>query len=110
VLATAVGGAYLADGVLVQPDGSIVSAGNLYYNSGGNEGFNTMVLRADASGNLDGGFGIGGVVGVEMGGNDFWRSVRRQLDGKLLTLGTANSATTPVFAMARFEGAAAACR
>ena len=109
VLATTVDGAYIDDGVLVQPDGRIVAAGLLYFHSGGNEGFNSMVMRINPGGTLDGGFGAGGVVGFDMGGYDFWRAVRRQQDGKLLTLGSANATTTGGFAMARYEGTPAAC-
>ncbi len=74
--------------VAVQPDGKIVVAGNSY--NGSNQ--DVAVVRYDAGGDLDTGFGTGGKVTTAIGsGNDYGRAVALQSDGKIVVAGESDS-------------------
>ncbi len=93
-------GADAAWGVVVQPDGKIVAAGVM---ANANQDF--AVVRYDATGALDAGFGTGGVVSTNFGfGNDVGRAVLRQPDGKIVVTGNARGAgANNDFGVARYN-------
>lgn len=70
----------------LQPDGKIVVAGASY---GKNDVLNFTVLRYNANGTLDAGFGTGGVVFTEFDNNhEIAYTVAIQPDGKIIAAGT----------------------
>ena len=90
--------------VVLQPDGKIVVAGNVFNSPTGIGGF--ALARYSVDGTLDSSFGSGGKVtpndvgiGIEAGG------VILQSDGKIVVTGRANNPTTgsPDFAIVRFN-------
>jgi uncharacterized delta-60 repeat protein len=119
------------DGVVIQPDGNIVAAGETYDgapNTGGTasdivlaryKGAATTVNGVNyAAGSLDPTFGSGGTVvdnylmyninGIMGGSNDYARSVALQADGKLLVAGStsykdASGNNVANFLLARFN-------
>jgi len=93
-------------GVIVQPNGKIVTAGWRYDFSGPNEDF--LLLGLDAGGGFDPGFGTGGIVITDMGGSrDAVTTLVRQVDGRLVAMGIAVNGGR--LALARYEGTLAAC-
>ncbi len=76
-----------ANAVIVQADGKIVTVG------GSTSGFPGAVAisRHDANGNLDAGFGTGGLVTTNVGARDEGRAVLQLPDGKLLVGGGTRS-------------------
>jgi uncharacterized delta-60 repeat protein len=71
------------EGVAVQPDGMIVSAGG---------GSNFTLTRHDADGRLDGTFGDEGIVTTDLGGSDIAMDVALQPDdGKIVVAGKSGS-------------------
>ncbi|MBT6484795.1 MAG: hypothetical protein HOK71_08995, partial [Planctomycetaceae bacterium] len=85
VVITDLGGtADLVASVQVQADGKIVAAGR-------NNAGNIVVVRHNANGTLDAGFGAGGVVLTDLGSSsDLAESVAVQADGKLVVAGFRN--------------------
>ena len=75
-------GTNAARNLVIQPDGSIVVAGDPIGNNTGDE---TAVARLDASGNLDGSFGSGGKLVISTA--RLGRGLALQSDGKLLLAG-----------------------
>ena len=71
----------------VQPDGKIVMSG--FGSNGTNNDFE--VVRLNADGSLDTGFGTGGKVMVPMGTNDSSYAIALQSDGKIIVFGHTNS-------------------
>ncbi|MBP7111441.1 MAG: DUF4347 domain-containing protein, partial [Nitrosomonas sp.] len=71
--------------VRVQADGKIVVAG--WSDTGGTN--DLAIVRYNANGTLDSGFGTGGKVTINLGGSDFAEGLTIQADGKLLVTGTA---------------------
>ncbi|MFP5318325.1 MAG: hypothetical protein ACLGI2_08520 [Acidimicrobiia bacterium] len=73
--------------VAVQPDGSVVVAGEA---GSGMEwpSSDLFVRRYTAAGALDGGFGAGGTALVDSGDADGGRAVALQADGKIIVAGT----------------------
>ena len=98
---TAIGsGADRAYSVAVQSDGEIVLAG--YSNNGSDDDF--AVVRYNADGSLDTGFGTGGKVTTAIGsGIDIARSVAIQSDGKIVLAGYSNNGSDDDFAVVRYN-------
>jgi uncharacterized delta-60 repeat protein len=95
-----------AQDVAVQADGKIVVVGFTTTLSGQDD---FALVRFDASGALDPGFGIGGKAITDFGAsNDRARRIRIQADGKLLVAGFATFISSPTvasesFALARYN-------
>ena len=82
------GGDYYFHDLAVQPDGKIVAAGVSRINllSG-----NTLVARFNADGTLDTTFASGGVLDLNLGGDDRAEGVALQADGKIVVGGGSDS-------------------
>lgn len=89
----------VARAVAIQADGKIVVAG--YYEAGA---FNKIaVVRYNANGSLDAGFGTGGIVTTSVGSNDdFAYAVAIQTDGRIVVAGSSNNGGNDSFAIVRF--------
>ncbi|MFI6319960.1 delta-60 repeat domain-containing protein [Nonomuraea sp. NPDC050556] len=100
---TAVGTRAKARSVALQPDGKIVVAGA---EDNPSQGTNFLLVRYDADGGLDEGFGAAGVSGTNFGSpEDDGRAVALQPDGKIVVVGTSRNPVVGVnFAVARFLG------
>ncbi|MFO0383613.1 MAG: beta strand repeat-containing protein [Pirellula sp.] len=99
-LTTAIGsGLDFGTSVIVQPDGKIVIGG---YSITGNYDF--AMIRYDANGSLDTGFGTGGKVTTTIGsGNDYSFGLKVQSDGKLVLAGLAGIGSTEDVALIRYN-------
>ncbi|MEZ4806253.1 MAG: delta-60 repeat domain-containing protein [Flavobacteriales bacterium] len=75
---------------LVQPDGKIVVAGSI----AGNGGYDFLVARYLADGQLDPAFGTGGFSTHHERAQDFGRDVALQADGGLVVVGTSSGGGT----------------
>ena len=73
--------------VRIQADGKIVVAG--WSDTGGTNDF--AIARYNTNGTLDTGFGSGGKVTINLGGNDLADGLTIQSDGKILVTGTAGT-------------------
>src|SRR4051794_11566515 len=74
-----------AAAVAIQSDGSLVVAGDADINQGQDD---IGLLRYDAFGSLDAGFGVGGKVATDLGAWQMARDVAIQTDGKIVVAGT----------------------
>lgn len=76
--------------VAIQPDGKIIAVG-------GSQGptSDVAVVRYNASGSLDAGFGAGGIVMMDFGGYDYAHAVAVQSDGKIVVAGFTGMPTAP---------------
>jgi len=108
MLITDIDKAFLAAAVLVQPDGRTV-AGGFRLKTSPATSYDFQLLRLDASGALDPGFGTGGSVVTNVGEGEFVASVQRQLDGKLVAVGWGYAGGTPQPMVVRYQGTPAAC-
>src|SRR5207237_8831084 len=89
-----------ADGLVFQPDGKLVAAGNV---EGSDCDF--AVVRYNADGSLDGSFGTGGKVITPVGSSsDVAFSLVLQPDGKLVAGGYPTNGSTDDFALLRSLG------
>jgi uncharacterized delta-60 repeat protein len=89
-----------ARAIAVQPDGKIVAAGFAL----GTTNNEFVVLRYLSAGTLDATFGNLGRVRTVMGsGNASANAVAIQPDGKIVVAGSCNSASDPVFCLARYN-------
>jgi uncharacterized delta-60 repeat protein len=94
-------GAEEATSVAIQPgSGKIVVAGTLL--RGVADDF--AVARLTKDGNLDAGFGSGGVASADFGGLDEAHSVVLQPNGKVVVAGSSSNLLEVRFALARFDG------
>ena len=85
-------------GVAIQADGRVVGAGLQSTTADGQ----FALARVTATGVLDAGFGTGGKVLTNMGGNDGANAVVIQADGKVIAVGgTVTGGTTSQIAVAR---------
>jgi len=85
----------------LQPDGSIVAAGEtVLYPGGGLAAGDSAVIRLSAQGNPDAGFGSGGKVITDFGVDNRAHGLAIQLDGRLVTAGFAFNMG---FALARYH-------
>jgi uncharacterized delta-60 repeat protein len=98
---TGFGGFDLATAVVLQPDGKIVAAGPY---QGATIGY--ALVRYNADGTLDAGFGVGGKVATDFGGFALNFGVALDPDGKIVTAGFAFDFGTgdSTIAVARYEG------
>ena len=86
-------------GLVLQPDGKIVAAGN----SGSASDPDFGLVRYNPDGTLDLGFGSGGKITTAFGtGAEAARAVALQPDGKLVAAGYASNGSDPDFAIARY--------
>lgn len=97
---TAIGSGYdYANAVAIQPDGKILAAG--FTDNGGNYDF--ALVRYEAGGSLDTGFGNGGKVTYAAGsGTDYADEIIVQPDGRILVIGYSSNGTDHDAAVARF--------
>lgn len=92
----AVGLSDLADAVVLQQDGKIVTAGLA--------GVDFALARFNPDGTLDTGFGTGGKVTTDFAGFDQAFAIMLQPDGKLVAAGVANQGSGDAnFALARYN-------
>jgi uncharacterized delta-60 repeat protein len=85
-------GADTAAAVLVQADGKIVLVGSSRSSSDAASDNDQFVLRLNANGELDSGFGNGGKVIIHATANDdSFSRLAQQADGKLVVLGAVNA-------------------
>jgi uncharacterized delta-60 repeat protein len=91
------GGDDEANAVALQTDGEIVAAG---FTSDGTEG-DFALARYTATGLLDPGFGSGGKVRVDLGGDDEANAVLLQPDGKIVVAGVTRHGGSGDFALVR---------
>jgi len=101
IVKTAVGGNSYAWAVAIQPDQKIVAAGSCH--NGSNSDF--ALVRYNADGSMDSGFGTGGIVITPIGsGDDIAYAVAVQPDGKIVAAGSSrNSYNLQVFAVVRYN-------
>jgi len=101
VVTTPIGSVYAqANGIALQSDGKIVVAG--YAGNGSDWDF--AVARYETNGNLDAGFGTGGVVTTSVGSDDDMAyAIDVQTDGKIVVAGYANSGSDYDFAVVRYD-------
>lgn len=99
---TPVGSGYDSGGsVAVQVDGKIIVAGDS--NNGNDNDF--ALVRYNANGTLDTGFGSGGKVTTPVGDyGDSSESVAVQIDGKIIVAGSSYDGISNDFAVARYDG------
>jgi uncharacterized delta-60 repeat protein len=71
-----------ANAVAVQPDGKVVAAGP--------DGAQIRVARFNPDGSLDSGFGAGGLVGTNVGGNELPFKVLLRPDGRIVVVARAD--------------------
>lgn len=90
-----------ANALLVLPDGRIVVAGEVANPAGTEKDF--AVVRLDASGNLDPGFGSAGRATMNLQNSDVARALAVQSDGKYLLGGYTGSNNAVHFMVARFQ-------
>lgn len=90
-----------ATAVAVQADGKIVVAGRA---NGIGSTANFGIVRYNASGNLDGTFGAGGIVTTDFfGDTDVASDLAIQTDGKIVVAGDAKNGAANGFALARYD-------
>jgi uncharacterized delta-60 repeat protein len=95
-----------AKAVLVQPDGKILVAGYAF-SAAGNSDF--LLMRLNADGSPDAGFGSGGIVRTPVGaGEDIANAMVRQPDGRIVLAGSVYMAGGQRdFALARYASTGA---
>jgi uncharacterized delta-60 repeat protein len=90
-------------GIAVQPDGKIVVAGSTFPSPTGGL-FDFALIRYEADGTLDAGFGTGGKVVTDFAlSSDFGFNLTLEPDGKIVVVGQAGVAGTVDFALARYN-------
>ena len=101
IVTTAVGSSYdYAHALGIQSDGKIVVAGS---SSNGSK-YNFALVRYNANGTLDTGFGTGGVVTTSIGSNwDSAYGLGIQSDGKILAAGYSGNGSNYDFALVRYN-------
>lgn len=99
-----------ASSLVIQPDGKMVVGGWTYNRN--NSSYDFALARYDSNGNLDNGFGSGGIVVTDFGSmpndvrDDFITSMVLLPDGKILAAGTGEpnrNTTSSDFVIARFN-------
>jgi len=88
-----------AASIVLQSNGKIVVAGNMY--NGNNYDF--AVTRYNSDGTLDTSFSLDGKVTTDFGGDDYGTSVAMQSDGKIVVSGYGSSGGPDDFAIARYN-------
>jgi uncharacterized delta-60 repeat protein len=93
-------GANQAQAIALEPNGSIIVAGTALVGAS----FDFALARYDTFGNLDGTFGIGGLVTTDFaGGDDRAYAVLIQPDHSIVAGGTAFNGSNDDFALARYD-------
>jgi uncharacterized delta-60 repeat protein len=87
----------LANDVLIQPDGKIVTAGT------GRLSEDFVVSRLNADGSLDASFGTGGRSAADLGGFEEGQAAALQADGKIIVVGSTTSVGNSNSGVARFN-------
>ncbi len=103
MVTTAIGsGDDTARDVVIQPDGKIIALG---YSLVSAANYDLALVRYNADGSLDTGFGGGdGIVITPIGaGNDFGSAVLLQPDGKIIAFGDSVIGSSPDFFVARYH-------
>jgi uncharacterized delta-60 repeat protein len=95
IVATAVASPADARAAVLQPDGRIVVAGT--------SGHALLLVRYDADGSLDAGFGSGGIVTTPVGDAASATGLVLQPDGKLVAAGTSTNGGQASFTLARYD-------
>jgi uncharacterized delta-60 repeat protein len=88
----------------IQSDGRIVAAGSSY-NSGSNN-YDFALVRYNANGTLDTGFGTGGIVTTPVrsgNGNDYAHALSIQSDGRIVAAGSSDNGSKYDFALVRYN-------
>lgn len=98
IVTTDFGGSDVVLGLVQQPDGKFVAAGQ---SAGSDFG---LARYAATDGALDTGFGTGGKVTIDFGGSDYAAALVRQSDGKLVAAGAGWNGTDSDFALVRHNG------
>ena len=83
--------------VAIQPDGRIVVAGQVHFNTIAYDDW--LILRYNTDGSLDNTFGSGGMINTDFGTFDFAYAVQIQPDDKIIVAGRANDQ----FGVARYD-------
>ncbi len=86
------GGADMANAVVLQPDGKIVTAGYLYNPSIGDH--DIAVIRLNPDGSVDGSFNSDGIFWHPHAGDDYGLGLALRPDGKIIVAGTTISPST----------------
>jgi uncharacterized delta-60 repeat protein len=86
---TGAGGYNKPNAVRVQPDGKIVTGG--YFQPGGQNVYNIKLVRFNADGSPDTGFGTGGAVWENVGINEVINGIELLPDGRIVACGTRGS-------------------
>jgi uncharacterized delta-60 repeat protein len=89
-----------AEDVAIQPDGKIVVTGSVI-DGGSNRYFGALRYLPDGS--LDGSFGAGGLVALDLGSFEDARAVALQRDGKVVVAGETDCETARCFAAMRLN-------
>ena len=90
----------LGEALALQADGRILVAGSAPVNA--SSGF--ALMRFDANGSVDGGFGTAGLATTAFSTqDDFGRAVAVQADGRIVVAGQSSNRSNPDFAVARFS-------
>jgi len=94
----------LEDGLSVQSDGKIVIAGSVNVGVFPSRSSHFGVMRFNANGSPDNGFGTAGLVTLAFTAlNDFGRAIALQADGKIVVTGQSSNGSNPDFGIARFN-------
>ena len=86
---TSAGQSAAGDALAIQPDGRIIAAGTVHFNTSAYDDW--LIVRYNQDGSLDNSFGSAGIVTTNFGTFDAAYSVQIQLDGKLVVGGEADS-------------------
>ncbi len=96
-------GAEVGEGLVRQPDGKLVLVGSVVQPiAPATSRF--VLMRRNADGSADSGFGSAGTVDVALAENATAEGVALQADGKLVVVGTRAFASNPNFVVARYDG------
>ncbi len=77
----------VANTATVQPDGKIIAVGTTFISTMGGNGNEGTIARFNSNGTPDTSFGTDGLVFVTPGGNEVFRAVALQPDGKIVAVG-----------------------
>jgi len=92
----------IAYALVIQSDGRIVAAGSSF-NSGSNK-HDIALVRYNANGALDTGFGTGGIVTTTVGSiNDYAYALGIQSDGRIVAAGSSYNGSNYDFALVRYN-------
>ena len=92
----------IAAALLIQPDGKILVSGSTYRDA---TGYDFALIRYNADGTRDAGFGTGGVVTTNITRDDWAASLALQADGKIVVAGYTDNFRdyNAVFSLVRYH-------